>query len=322
MRALTFKGGELTFRPDYPDPSPEPGQALIKVRLAGICATDGEILKGYMGFSGVPGHEFVGEVIGGDAGEWLGRRVVGEINIACGECDMCRRGMPTHCRNRSVLGIHAWDGVFADMIVLPIENLHPVPDSIPDERAVFTEPLAAALQMIEMAPIRPTDRVILIGAGKLGLLIAQVLKLHGADLTVIARHKRQLDLLGAWGIRAARREDIPDGMADVVVEATGNPDGFSAALDIVRPRGTIMLKSTYHGLPQADLTRVVVNEIRLVGSRCGPFRPALRLLELGLIDVESMIDARYPLEEGVAALEHAAKRGTLKILLEVNGGRR
>ncbi len=295
-------------------PTITPDEALIRLRLGGICNTDLELMAGYKGFRGVLGHEFVGEVVAGPE-EWLGQRVVGTINVACGRCDMCARGVPEHCRNRSVLGIYNYDGAFADVFRLAARNLLRVPDSVPDEHAVFTEPLAAACRIPEDAHIRPSDRVVVIGAGKLGMLIAQVIKLTGADLSVIVRHERQATLLAAWGIRAVRREDVPDGLADVVVDVTGNASGFADALEIVRPRGTLVLKSTYHCLPQADLTRVVVEEIHLVGSRCGPFDAALRLLEQRLVDVEPLIEARYALTDAVAAFEHAARRGVLKVLL-------
>ena len=312
-RAVFFDGTLRVI--ERPQPTPAPDEVLIWLRLGGICNTDLELMAGYKGFRGVLGHEFVGDVIAGPE-QWRGRRVVGTINVACGECDMCRRGVPEHCRNRAVLGIYNYDGAFADVFRLAARNLLPVPPSVPDEQAVFTEPLAAACRIVEDVHIRPTDRVVVIGAGKLGMLIAQVLKLTGADLSVIVRHERQETLLAGWGIRAVRREDVPDGLADVVVDVTGNPSGFADALDIVRPRGTLVLKSTYHGLPQADLTRVVVDEIHLVGSRCGPFGAALRLLEQGLVDVEPLIEARYRLSDAVQAFEHAARRGVLKVLLE------
>ncbi len=311
-RAVFFDG-ELRVI-ERPQPTPASDEALIRLRLGGICNTDLELMAGYKGFRGVLGHEFVGDVVAGPA-EWVGQRVVGAINVACGSCDMCRRGVPEHCRNRSVLGIYNYDGAFADVFRLASRNLLRVPPSVPDEQAVFTEPLAAACRIVEDVHIHPTDRVVVIGAGKLGMLIAQVLKLTGADLSVIVRHERQEALLTAWGIRAVRRQDVPNGLADVVVEVTGNPAGFADALEIVRPRGTVVLKSTYHGLPQADLTRVVVEEIHLVGSRCGPFEAALRLLEQGLVDVQPLIEARYPLAEAKAAFEHAARRGVLKVLL-------
>ncbi|MBN1201324.1 MAG: alcohol dehydrogenase catalytic domain-containing protein [Anaerolineae bacterium] len=312
MRAVVFDGMLQVIR--RPRPVPAADEALIRLRVGGICNTDLELMQGYKGFSGTLGHEFVGEVIEG-AAAWAGRRVVGEINITCGECDMCCRGMPTHCRQRRTLGLWDYDGAFADVFRLVIRNMLPVPESVPDEAAVFTEPLAAACQIVESAHIRPGDKVVLIGAGKLGMLAAQVIRLTGADLSVIVRRERQATLLAGWGIRAVERAVVPDGRADVVVDCTGNAEGFAAALDLVRPRGAIVLKSTYAGMPQADLTRIAVNEIHVIGSRCGPFGAALRLLEQELVDVKALIDARYTLDEAVQAFEHAAQPGVLKVLL-------
>ncbi|MBN2304581.1 MAG: alcohol dehydrogenase catalytic domain-containing protein, partial [Anaerolineae bacterium] len=285
---------------EQPRPVPGSDEVLIRPRLMGICNTDLELTRGYKGFAGTLGHEFVGDVIEGPA-DWIGRRVVGEINIACGECDLCRRDMPTHCRQRSTLGIMNYDGAFADLFRLPVRNLLSVPDAVSDEAAVFTEPLAAACQVLESARIRPSDRVALIGAGKLGMLVAQVVRLSGADLSVIIRRDRQADLLAGWGIRAVRRDTVPDNRADVVIDCTGSADGFAESLALVRPRGTVVLKSTYAGMPQADLTQIVVDEIRVVGSRCGPFDAALRLLEQSLVEPRALIDACYELTDAVTA---------------------
>jgi threonine dehydrogenase-like Zn-dependent dehydrogenase len=311
-RAVVFDGDLRVIERLHPEPGAD--EALIRLRMGGICNTDLELTQGYKGFSGVLGHEFVGEVIEGPA-DWVGRRVVGEINVACGACDMCRRGISTQCRQRRVLGILNYDGAFADAFRLAARNLHAVPDSIPDEMAVFTEPLAAACQILEAVHIQPHDRVILLGAGKLGMLAAQVLRLTGCDLSVVVRRESQADLLAGWGIRAVGRDSIPEGEADVVVDCTGNASGFAESLALARPRGTIMLKSTYTGIPSADLTRVVVDEIRVVGSRCGPFGAALRLLEQRLIDVVPLIEARYSLDEARRAFDHAAQPGALKVLL-------
>ncbi len=319
MRALRYDD-TLHLTTTEPEPISGADEALIKLRLAGICHTDLELTRGYMGFRGILGHEFVGELVR-DAGSWkAGQRVVGEINIACGDCDYCRDRIPSQCRNRSTLGIDRYPGVFADTFRLPIRNLYAVPDSVPDDVAVFTEPLAAALQLIELTPVRPTDRVVLIGAGKLGLPIAQLLHHIGCDLTVVARQPRPIALLDKWGIPYVQPDTnghipIKRQSAHVVVDCTGSAEGFAAALDLVRPRGIISLKSTYAGLPQADLTRVVVDEIKLIGTRCGPFAAALRLMESKQVDVRSMIDHCYPLDESLAAFEHAARRGVLKVLL-------
>lgn len=301
---------------DYRNPVPGAHQCLVRVISAGICNTDLELVKGYMGFRGVLGHEFVGIVEHGP-GHLIGRRVVGEINVACGNCDMCRDGVPSQCRNRTTVGIDRHDGAFAEYLALQTNCLHVVPNSVSDDEAVFVEPLAAALEILEMEPIRPTDEVVLIGAGKLGLLCAQVIKLTGARLRAVTRRQRQVDLLRKWGIEPVRIDDIAPASVDVVVDCTGASEGFAAALSLVRPRGVIHLKSTYVGLPLADLTKVVVAEVRVIGSRCGPFPAALRLLETKAVDVLPLIDARYPLREAVTAFEHAARPGALKVLLDV-----
>jgi threonine dehydrogenase-like Zn-dependent dehydrogenase len=311
-RAVVFDGNLRVIERARPVPAGD--EALIRLRLGGICNTDLELIRGYKDFSGVLGHEFVGEVSEGPA-DWVGRRVVGEINVSCGECDMCCRRTPTHCRQRRVLGILNHDGAFADFFRLVVRNLRPVPETISDEAAVFAEPLAAACQLLEAAHFHPSGQVILVGAGKLGMLCAQVLRLTGCDLAVVVRQTKQADLLARWGIRAVERRAVPEEQADVVVDCTGSPSGFDDALALVRPRGTIVLKSTYTGIPQADLTRVVVQEVRVVGSRCGPVDTALRLLEQRLVDVEPLIEARYALDEARHAFKHAARPGTMKILL-------
>jgi len=288
----------------------------VRVKLAGVCNTDLELAKGYMQFRGVPGHEFVGVVERAPGNEeWVGRRVVGDINAACGQCPTCQANRPTHCPHRTTLGIAGRDGAFAEYLTLPVRNLYPVPDSIPDEIAVFAEPLAAACEILQQVHVRPTDRVVVLGDGKLGLLCAQTLALTGCDLTVVGRHQDKLDILARRGIPTLLEETGVEPGADVVVETTGNPGGYAAARRLVRPRGVIVLKSTYHGALDADLTMAVVNEITLVGSRCGPFAPALRLLERGLVDVLPLIHARYPLSEALVAFEHAARPGTLKVLI-------
>jgi len=319
MRAIVLDS-TLTLRRDYPRPQSPDGEALIRVRLAGVCNTDLELIKGYAGFGGVLGHEFVGEVEVCPADpSWEGRRVVGEINAACRHCATCRAGRPTHCPTRTTLGIRGRDGVLADWTTLPVENLHAVPDSVSDEQAVFVEPLAAALEITDQLHLRPTERVVVLGDGKLGQLIAQVLALTGCDLTLVGRHQKKLDLLNARGIQTCLDDalDAPGILADVVVEATGTPGGFAMARKLVRPRGALVLKSTYHGLLQADLSQVVVDEVQLIGSRCGPFAPALRLLVRGAVDVQALIQARYSLDQGLLALEDAALKGALKVLIEI-----
>lgn len=316
MRSLIFDG-ELRFKADAAIPTPPPGEALIRTTLAGICNTDLEIRRGYMGFRGVLGHEFVGVVErAAEAPELVGRRVVGEINAYCGECPTCRRGDPTHCPHRTTLGIDRRNGAMADYFTLPAKLLYPVPDSLPDEWAVFTEPLAAACEILEQVQIRPTDRVAVLGDGKLGLLIAQVLQLTGCDLLAIGRHQKKLDILARRGIRSALTGEPVAAGFDVVVEATGSPAGFATARSLVRPRGTLVLKSTFHGEVALNLSMLVVDEVRLIGSRCGPFPAALRLLNQGLVEVEPLIHATYTLTEGLPAFEQAVTPGVLKVLLD------
>ncbi|MCR4405732.1 MAG: alcohol dehydrogenase catalytic domain-containing protein [Anaerolineae bacterium] len=316
MKALIYDG-ELRLVTDYPRPEPPPGEALVRVTLAGICNTDLEVVRGYMGFHGVLGHEFVGVVEDCGVPELVGQRVVGDINAACGNCPTCRAGRPTHCPQRTTLGIDRRDGAFAEFLTLPAVNLFPVPDQLSDREAVFAEPLAAACEILEQVHLHPTDRVVVLGDGKLGLLVAQVLSLTGCDLLVVGRHPQKLVILRQRGIPTALGDEVANVQADVVVDCTGHPDGFLAARAMVRPRGTLVLKSTFHGVNQVDLTSLVVDEVQLIGSRCGPFAPALRLLARKLIDVESLIDAVYPLDQALAAFERASTKGTLKILLEV-----
>lgn len=317
MRALLLDK-DLRLVEDYPTPEPAAGEALIRVSVAGICNTDLELVRGYMQFRGIPGHEFVGVVERAPgAEEWENRRVVGEINAACGDCPTCRAGRPTHCPHRTTLGIAGRDGAFAEYLTLPVHNLLPVPDSILDEVAVFTEPLAAACEILQQVHVHPTDRVVVLGDGKLGLLCAQALALTGCDLTAVGHHQEKLDILARRGIPTTLEDEAVEPGADLVIEATGHPGGYAAARRLVRPRGTVVLKSTYHGSLDADLTMVVVDEITLAGSRCGPFAPALRLLERGLVDVAPLVQARYPLGEALTAFERAARPGTLKVLVEM-----
>ena len=314
MRALVFDE-KLHLSHDYPEPTLDATQSLIRLRKAGICNTDLELTKGYMGYRGVLGHEFVGEVVEGDPA-WIGRRVVGEINVPHSDCDMCRIGVPSQCRDRTTVGIDRHQGAFADYLALRTANLHAVPDSVSDAQAVFVEPLAAACNILELVHVSPRDRVVVIGAGKLGLLCAQVLRLTGAALSVVARRERPRALLRQWGIPAVSLEEHELRQADVVVDCTGSSEGFASALDLLRPRGTLVLKSTYAGRPNVDMTRVVIDEIRVVGSRCGPFEAALRLLEQRLVDVDSMIDAAYPFDRAMDAFNAAFQPGVLKVLLE------
>ena len=315
MRSLWLENQKLEFRTDTPNPVPAEGEALIRVHLAGICSTDLELLRGYYPFTGIPGHEFVGEVVSSPTDStWVGKRVVGEINIACGVCSMCQSGFPRHCEQRKALGIHEWNGVFANYMTLPTANLHTVPGVIPDEVAVFTEPVAAACEILEQVEISRSDRVLIIGGGRLGQLVAQVMQTTGCNLQVIARHPKQRLLLSERNIQIVIEPQLAKNKYDVVVEATGTPDGFLRAREYVRPRGTIVLKSTYKGDSVTNLSSIVVNEVKLIGSRCGPFEPALQLLAAGLVDPLPLIDAMYPLEQGLMAFEHAARPGVLKVL--------
>jgi threonine dehydrogenase-like Zn-dependent dehydrogenase len=318
MQAIYLSDGQLSYRTDYPRPEPQAGEALIRVRLAGICATDLEIVKGYAGFERVLGHEFVGVVEASADPDWVGQRVVGTVNVGCGRCAVCLSDGPEHCPHRTVLGIINKDGVFADYVTLPLANLLAVPERIPDETAVFTEPLAAALRIREQVTVRPTARTAVVGPGRLGLLIGQVLALDGTDVTMLGRRPESLELPAQLGLNTGLVTEFGDDSFDFVVEATGNETGFGHSLRLVRPLGTLVLKSTFHGQASLDLTKLVVAEINVVGSRCGPFAPALRLLargDSGGICVRNFIEAEYPLSQGQAALNHAAQPGVRKILL-------
>jgi len=273
-------------------------------------------VRGYYPYSGVLGHEFVGEIVDSPDPDWLGARVVGEINASCGTCPACRANRPTHCEARTVLGIVNRNGVHAEYASVPLANLHRVPDSVSDEAAVFTEPLAAAVEILEQIHIAPTDRVLLVGAGRLGQLVAQVLALTGAELHVVARHTLQRALLAGRDITTIAETDVAVRSYDIVVEATGSPSGLDLARTALRPRGTLVLKSTYAGEVTLNLSPFVVDEITVIGSRCGPFAPALRLLERGEVDPTVLIAERYPLDRAVEAMERAAERGVMKVLLE------
>jgi threonine dehydrogenase-like Zn-dependent dehydrogenase len=315
MRALWLENGELSLREGLPAPEPPEGEALIRVTCAGICGTDLALEKGYYPYTGVPGHEFVGVVERGPE-NLVNRRVVGEINASCGRCPSCRAGHRTHCPTRTVLGIVNRNGAFAERLTLPVENLHSVPSSLPDEVAVFTEPLAAALRIQEQVEIEPGMRVLVVGDGRLGQLVARILSLTPCDLSVSGRHDTKLDILARAGIRTLMPEAITENAFDLAVECTGNAGGFAAALGAVRPRGTIVMKSTYASALSFRADAVVVNEIRLIGSRCGPFEPALRKLAAGEVDVLPLIQARFPIQDGIAAFEKARRPGILKVLIE------
>lgn len=316
MKALRFENGVLGLS-EVATPLNE-SEALVRVTVSGICNTDLEIVRGYAGFSGTIGHEFVGVVEAAtDQPDLVGQRVVGEINAGCGVCARCRAGDPRHCPTRTVLGIVGRDGAHAEYLSLPTVNLLPVPDAVPDEQAVFAEPLAAALGILERVTIVPDDRVAVIGDGKLGLLCAQAVATAGAPVTLIGKHDEKMGLVSNRGIETVRLENARElsGTFSVVVEASGAEPGFQLGLDLLQPRGTLVLKSTFHGEPRWPAARVVVDEFTIVGSRCGRFAPALELLQNGAVDVASMITDEFPLHQGERAMNFAAQPGVMKVLL-------
>lgn len=314
MLALYFDA-QPTIK-ELPRPEPGPGEVLVRVHLAGICRTDLEVLKGYHGFEGIMGHEFVGEVAAPEDSPWLGQRVVGEINLGCGACDLCRRGLTGHCRQRRVLGLKDHDGAFAPYLTLPAANLHAVPPEVPEVFAVFTEPLAAALRVLEAAPVSPEARVLVVGDGSLGLQISWVLALNGADVHLAGHHPEHLALARPQGIATYLAADLPAGDYDIVVEASGSPTGLELALARVRPRGTVVMKSTYVGRYPLDPAVLVVPEVSLVGCRCGPFAAALRLLRDRRVDPRPLVDRTFPLARGLEALAWAQRPGVLKVLID------
>ncbi len=320
MKALRFDG-ELKLVCDAPIPRRE-GETLIQVIAAGICNTDLEITKGYAGFRGTLGHEFVGRVVESGDSSLVGQRVVGEINVGCGECQLCKEGDARHCPTRTVLGIKGRDGAFAEFLSLPVGNLKAVPRSVSDETAVFVEPLAAALNILEQVSITPSSDVVIVGDGKLAQLIVLALAQTGSSISVIGRHDEKLDLAERLGAGCVLRESAAtgpewNGRFDVAIEASGAPSGLGTALRVVKPRGTVVLKSTHHGETRVDTSRVVVNEVTIVGSRCGRFAPAIDLLKRERIDLNPLISRRLPLEEGLLAFQEAAAPGTMKVILQV-----
>ena len=334
MRALYWDGHELKVHSAYPTPgsriedggsrivgvtgsrlaTEDKPTALVKVHLAGICSTDLQIFKGYMGFQGVPGHEFVGTVADGPK-KLDGKRVAGEINFGCGKCDYCRRDLSRHCPNRSVMGILNADGAFAEYVSVPAANLHVVPENVSDEEAVFTEPLAAAFEILTQIQLDPGDEVLILGDGKLGNLCAQTLRLTGARVSALGKHADKLALIKKAGVRTIELKDWQPRQFDIVVEATGSASGLELALGAVRPRGTLILKSTIAGNHEVSLAPIVINEINVIGSRCGPFPDALEALTAKKVSVTPLIEAIYSLNDGVAAVERAGKPGARKILL-------
>jgi threonine dehydrogenase-like Zn-dependent dehydrogenase len=318
MKALRYENGQLGVA-EVDTPRGEAGEAVVRVSLAGICNTDVEIARGYAGFAGTLGHEFVGVVESAPDESFVGRRVVGEINAGCGRCELCATGDARHCPQRTVLGIVGRDGAFAEFLRLPLVNLLPVPDEIEDARAVFAEPLAAACGIMERVQIDGDTRVAVIGDGKLGLLCAQAVKAQSAAaVTLVGKHENKLRIAAARGVQTVLAGELPRewaGAFDVVVEASGAGAGFALAVELTRPRGALVLKSTFHGATEIDAARIVVDEISVVGSRCGRFAPALELLARDAVDVASLVADEYPLADGVRAMQHATESGVLKVLL-------
>ncbi|HTY25478.1 MAG TPA: alcohol dehydrogenase catalytic domain-containing protein [Desulfomonilaceae bacterium] len=317
VKALVFR--EKLALEEVPKAIPGPGEALIKVSIAGICKTDVEISRGYMDFQGIPGHEFVGIVESSPDPRQVGTRVVGEINVGCGNCSQCRQGLERHCLSRTVLGILGRNGAFAEYLTLPASNLVCVPASLPDEKAVFVEPLAAALEILDQVAIRPTDRVLVIGDGKLGLLVSMALRPTGCDLQLVGKHPRKLDLFARLGgsVQVLEHFSGSEHGFDVVVEASGHPSGWEFALKMVKPRGTIVLKSTFHGSFNFNPAPLVINEITVVGSRCGKFAPALRLMESGIIDPTPLISGSFRLEDIEEAFKRSVEKEYIKVLVKM-----
>ena len=316
MRAIYLSAGDIHFRENYVPQHPRTELIEVRVLQAGICETDLQLKQGYMGFEGVPGHEFVGVA---NSGRLAGRRVVGEINCACNNCDFCDRGLSRHCANRTVIGILNHDGAFADSVWVPEQNLYEVPDHMTTQQAVFTEPVAAACRILEQVHLSRMDRVIVLGDGRLGNLCAQVLKTTGCELTVVGKHQWKLDRLVELGIDTQLLPDFQaNAAADYVVDCTGSPSGYPLALQAVKACGTIILKTTVAAAQTLHLAPIVIDEVRVLGSRCGPFAPALQMIAEGRVQVKPLISAVYSLEDAVSAFERAQQPDTLKVLLAVS----
>jgi threonine dehydrogenase-like Zn-dependent dehydrogenase len=315
MLAVRLEKGVVRVRKQAPPRRPE-GFALIRLLRGGICNTDLELQRGYYEFQGTPGHEFVGEVVAADSSDLVGERVVGEINLACGVCEWCAKGLGRHCPRRTVLGIVRHPGAFRELLTLPERNLHRVPRAVPTDHAVFVEPLAAACEILDQVKIPRGAPVAVLGDGKLGLLIGQVLKAHGAEVRQYGRHKDKLRIATKVGIDARIARKLPQAKYGWVVDATGSSEGLQQAVKMTKPRGTVVMKSTVHGTVRINSASVIVNEITLVGSRCGRFEPALRLLQKKLVDVESLISEILPLKDAPLAFRRAATPGVLKVLLQ------
>lgn len=320
MKAVVFDNG-LKLDTNYPMPGPKKGEALIKVNTIGICNTDYEITKGYMGYKGILGHEFTGvvEAVNSDDQSLIGKRVVGEINCGCGECEWCAQGLERHCFNRSTLGIWQREGCFAEYVCLPVKNLLEIPSNVSDEEAVFVEPLAAALEILEQVHIPPYKKVIVLGDGKLGLIIALALNAAGLDITLVGKHEEKLAIAKAQCVKTKLLADLKIKKAyDFVVEATGSITGFETSLALTKPRGTLILKSTIAASKEFNLAPIVIDEITVLGSRCGQFAPALRLLESKRIDVKPLISDIYDINDSVRAFERNTEKSSVKVLVKVS----
>lgn len=319
MKAVVFDNG-LKFDENYPKPEPKKGEALIKVNTIGICNTDYEITKGYMGYKGILGHEFTGVVESVNCGDetLVGKRVVGEINCGCGECDWCAKGLERHCFNRSTLGIWQREGCFAEYVCLPVKNLLEIPENVTDEEAVFVEPLAAALEILEQTHIAPDKKVVVLGDGKLGLIIALALNASGLDVLLVGKHQNKLDIAAKQGVKTKLLSDLKiEKTYDFVVEATGSISGFETSMALTKPRGTLILKSTIAASKEFNLAPIVIDEITVLGSRCGQFAPALRLLESKRIDVTKLISDIYSIDQSIAAFERNKEKSSVKVLVQV-----
>lgn len=315
MKAVHLQEGRVSVK-DVAVPARPPGYALIRVVCAGICNTDLELQRGYYNFAGIPGHEFVGDVVEAESPKWLGKRVAAEINFACGTCTWCRRGLQRHCPDRTVLGIVRQPGAFAEFVLVPQSNLHEIPREIPTEHAVFIEPIAAACEILDQVTISAGTAVAVIGDGKLGLLIAQVLHAHKLRVVQYGRHSDKLKISSDYGIETSTDMERPRKEFSYVVDATGSPEGLKEAIDLCQPRGTVILKSTLHGEVPIDTAPVIVDELTLIGSRCGRFAPAIALLRSGRVRADRLVSGEFTLGEAPAAFTQAAEKGTLKILMK------
>ena len=321
MRALVFNN-KLELKQNFEKPTPKENEALIKVKLVGICNTDYEITKGYMGYNGILGHEFVGvvEEINSEDKSLLGKRVVGEINLGCKNCDYCAKGLERHCPNRQTLGIFNKDGCFADYVTLPLSNLLEVSEKINNETAVFVEPLAAALEILEQLHIKPYEKVCVLGDGKLGLITALALNASNVDVTLVGKHQNKLDIAKEQNVKTVLLENLKQDdnkSFDVVVEATGRVSGFETSLSLVKPRGVLVLKSTIATGKELNLAPIVIDEITVLGSRCGQFAPALRLMEKNVIDFSKLVSAKLSFDDAILGFEKNKEKNTIKILLEM-----